>query len=292
MRTVLIAFALAFLASLLLTWAVREIARRYGLYDQQGGRKIHRGDIPRVGGIAVTFAFAVPLVALYVWGNKISTEIFRDQPMILALILGRRDRRDHRDRRRHGRAARAMEACRADRRGARRVRGRRPDRPPLDPARRLRGARRALAAGHGALVPRRDQRGQPRRRARRSRRKRRRARGRHALRHVAHRGRLPGGGRAREPRRQHARLPAVQRATGEHLPRRHGQPRARLRPGPRLGPQRAEDVRVVLDHRGLHRARRADLRPRHGLRAAAADRAIRRSRPTSTTCTTSCFGRA
>jgi UDP-GlcNAc:undecaprenyl-phosphate GlcNAc-1-phosphate transferase len=88
MRTVLIAFALAFLASLLLTWLVREVARRHGLYDEQGGRKIHRGEIPRVGGIAVTGAFAVPLVALYLWGNKISTEIFRDQPMVLALVLG------------------------------------------------------------------------------------------------------------------------------------------------------------------------------------------------------------
>jgi UDP-GlcNAc:undecaprenyl-phosphate/decaprenyl-phosphate GlcNAc-1-phosphate transferase len=88
MRTVLIAFALAFVASLLFTWAVREMARRYGFYDQQGGRKIHRGEIPRLGGIAVTFAFAVPLVALYLWGNKISTEIFRDQPMVLALVLG------------------------------------------------------------------------------------------------------------------------------------------------------------------------------------------------------------
>ena len=88
MRTVLIAFALAFLASLLFTWAVRELARRYGLYDQQGGRKIHRGEIPRLGGVAVTLALAVPLIGLSVWGNKISTEIFRNEPMVLALVLG------------------------------------------------------------------------------------------------------------------------------------------------------------------------------------------------------------
>jgi UDP-GlcNAc:undecaprenyl-phosphate/decaprenyl-phosphate GlcNAc-1-phosphate transferase len=88
MRTVLIAFAIAFLASLLCTWGVRELARRYGLYDQQGGRKIHSGEIPRLGGVAVTFAFAIPLVALYLWGNKISAEIFNDQPMIRALLLG------------------------------------------------------------------------------------------------------------------------------------------------------------------------------------------------------------
>lgn len=89
MRTVLVAFAIAFLVGLVCTWCVRELARRFHLYDDDDrGRKVHSGDIPRLGGIGVAIGFSVPLLGLYLWSNKISVEIWSDAALIQGLLLG------------------------------------------------------------------------------------------------------------------------------------------------------------------------------------------------------------
>ena len=53
MRTYLITFALSLIIALLLTPWIRDWAHRRKLIDEPGGRKIHKGAIPRLGGVAI-----------------------------------------------------------------------------------------------------------------------------------------------------------------------------------------------------------------------------------------------
>ena len=50
---------LTFVLSLLLTWLIIKICKRYEIYDEIDPRKIHSGNIPRLGGVAVFVSFFV-----------------------------------------------------------------------------------------------------------------------------------------------------------------------------------------------------------------------------------------
>jgi UDP-GlcNAc:undecaprenyl-phosphate GlcNAc-1-phosphate transferase len=88
MRTFLIAFALAFFTGIALTWMIRNLAIRAGLYDKPEGRKIHSQPIPRLGGIAVAIAFFVPIVGLALWNNDISEAFFAERGLLISLTCG------------------------------------------------------------------------------------------------------------------------------------------------------------------------------------------------------------
>ncbi len=89
MRTYLIACALSASAGLVLTWLVRNLAVRHKLYDEpEGGRKLHRRPIPRLGGVAVVLAFSLPLLALSFYSNRITHTIFQERGMLMALLTG------------------------------------------------------------------------------------------------------------------------------------------------------------------------------------------------------------
>lgn len=89
MRTLLVAFALSFLTGLALTWLVRNLALRWGLVDEVGGRKIHRRPVPRFGGVAVALAFALPLAGLVLfYPNDISAALYAERPLLIALVGG------------------------------------------------------------------------------------------------------------------------------------------------------------------------------------------------------------
>ncbi|OHB66379.1 MAG: hypothetical protein A2V70_18960 [Planctomycetes bacterium RBG_13_63_9] len=63
MKSLLIAFAVAFGASLLLTAVVRAVARRWGIVDRPDGkRKLHALPVPLWGGVAVYLAVVLGLV--------------------------------------------------------------------------------------------------------------------------------------------------------------------------------------------------------------------------------------
>ena len=63
-RLSILAFASALLASLALTYVVRERARRALLFDPTGDRKLHTQPIPRVGGIAIFWSVSLALLAM------------------------------------------------------------------------------------------------------------------------------------------------------------------------------------------------------------------------------------
>src|SRR5881394_371820 len=55
-------FVCAFLVSVLGTYLARRYARRLGLMDDPGHRKVHTVATPRNGGIGIFWGFALPLV--------------------------------------------------------------------------------------------------------------------------------------------------------------------------------------------------------------------------------------
>src|SRR4051812_12186220 len=61
----IVGFAAALVTSVVATYTVRERARRTLLFDNQEDRKVHRGDIPRLGGVAVFVASAVGLSSIF-----------------------------------------------------------------------------------------------------------------------------------------------------------------------------------------------------------------------------------
>lgn len=58
-------FGAAFLLALLLTPLAGRLGERWGLVDRPGGRRAHRGEIPRTGGIALFGAFALTLLTAF-----------------------------------------------------------------------------------------------------------------------------------------------------------------------------------------------------------------------------------
>ena len=63
-RLSLLAFGGALLASLVLTYVVRERATRAALFDPMDDRKVHTRNIPRVGGVAIFLSVVLALLAM------------------------------------------------------------------------------------------------------------------------------------------------------------------------------------------------------------------------------------
>ena len=60
---------IAFVATILLIILLRPLALRYGLTDRPGERKLHQGEIPLVGGIAIYFGIAISVLTAYWLGD-------------------------------------------------------------------------------------------------------------------------------------------------------------------------------------------------------------------------------
>lgn len=88
MTTYLFTFLLPIVAAIFLTPAVRRLAMVVGAVDQPDARRIHVVPTPRMGGLAVAFAFVVPLFLLYFHPNRIRDAFFRDPALLWGLGLG------------------------------------------------------------------------------------------------------------------------------------------------------------------------------------------------------------
>ena len=90
MTTCLGAAALAFIAAVLGTVVVRRLALRLGVVDRPDGyRKIHQREMPRLGGVAIYAAFALPLVALWCFPTTgLAPLIRRHAVELLGLLAG------------------------------------------------------------------------------------------------------------------------------------------------------------------------------------------------------------
>jgi UDP-GlcNAc:undecaprenyl-phosphate GlcNAc-1-phosphate transferase len=89
MLTYLVAFALAFGVSAVLTPLLRILAPAIGGLDRAASsRKVHRTPIPRIGGVAIVIGFFVPLVGLFVYTNDVSALFLSDKARVAGLFVG------------------------------------------------------------------------------------------------------------------------------------------------------------------------------------------------------------
>jgi len=89
MRTYLIAFSLSVVFGVLLTRLIRDLALHFRWVDSpEDDRKIHTRPIPRLGGVAIAIAFALPFIGLRLYENDISVAVRVDPNLIPALVGG------------------------------------------------------------------------------------------------------------------------------------------------------------------------------------------------------------
>ena len=89
MRTYLVAFALALIVSALATPLVAWFAHRLNWLDEPNEeRKVHDTPIPRLGGVAVVFAFFTPILGLFLYENRVSDLLYSDQRLVTGLFGG------------------------------------------------------------------------------------------------------------------------------------------------------------------------------------------------------------
>ncbi|MHC1729934.1 MAG: glycosyltransferase family 4 protein [Syntrophobacteraceae bacterium] len=86
MKTVLTIFLVSLCLALLLTPLATRIARRFDLVDRPSGRKIHTRPIPRIGGVAIFFAFFAPFTGTLVYTNDLIAKIHSDPALFLVVI--------------------------------------------------------------------------------------------------------------------------------------------------------------------------------------------------------------
>jgi UDP-GlcNAc:undecaprenyl-phosphate GlcNAc-1-phosphate transferase len=86
--TPILGFALAFLLAVALTPMVRRLALVVGAVDAAGTGKIHRGEVPRLGGVAIAAAFYLPVAGLALRSNLFSGSLYADPRRIGALLGG------------------------------------------------------------------------------------------------------------------------------------------------------------------------------------------------------------
>jgi UDP-GlcNAc:undecaprenyl-phosphate GlcNAc-1-phosphate transferase len=82
------ALVLALIVAAAVTPLVRTFARRAGVVDEPGGRRVHTKVIPRLGGIAVVLGFFAPLIALAFTQSDVAGMFFEDPLRALGLAGG------------------------------------------------------------------------------------------------------------------------------------------------------------------------------------------------------------
>jgi UDP-GlcNAc:undecaprenyl-phosphate GlcNAc-1-phosphate transferase len=88
MRASLGALVLSLVVAAAVTPVVRTIARRAGVVDNPGGRRVHTRTIPRLGGIAVVVGFFAPLAALAFTQSDVAEMFFADPLRMVGLAAG------------------------------------------------------------------------------------------------------------------------------------------------------------------------------------------------------------
>ncbi len=82
----LLTFLVALLLTILFTPMVRRLAPQIGAVDHPSERKVHHGDIPRAGGIAIFLGFMISMLIALIWGNIAGLHI--NLRPIIGLFLG------------------------------------------------------------------------------------------------------------------------------------------------------------------------------------------------------------
>lgn len=87
MNTILALFGSSLLLALLVTPLITYLAVRFDLVDKPSGRKVHTRPIPRIGGVAIFFAFFAPFVGMLVYSSDLITRVL-SEPSLLWVLGG------------------------------------------------------------------------------------------------------------------------------------------------------------------------------------------------------------
>jgi UDP-GlcNAc:undecaprenyl-phosphate GlcNAc-1-phosphate transferase len=79
MSRIIVQISLPLLVTMLFMFALRPVARGLGLIDRPGGRKMHLGEIPVIGGLSMTLGFLI--------ASMFSTTAVQDYPFFIAAVL-------------------------------------------------------------------------------------------------------------------------------------------------------------------------------------------------------------
>jgi len=88
MKTYLISFLISFFYLLAVTPLLIKIGIKFGFVDKVNRRKIHRGVIPRIGGIGIATGTLFPLLLLYFYDNDVSQMLYNPPTNAYIIVLG------------------------------------------------------------------------------------------------------------------------------------------------------------------------------------------------------------
>jgi len=88
MKTYLTSFIVSFLFVVAITPFLINFGKKHGFVDKVNRRKIHRGAIPRIGGIGIALGTLFPLFLLYFYDNSVSQILFGSRSNIFVIIVG------------------------------------------------------------------------------------------------------------------------------------------------------------------------------------------------------------
>lgn len=81
-------FAGAFILCYVLVPLVKRAALEVGASDPPSERRIHQGQVPTLGGIAVAVPVYLGIGVLYCWPNAVSRQFFESEMQVVALLIG------------------------------------------------------------------------------------------------------------------------------------------------------------------------------------------------------------
>jgi UDP-GlcNAc:undecaprenyl-phosphate/decaprenyl-phosphate GlcNAc-1-phosphate transferase len=88
MRTFVAAFFIATVVAAVLTPFVRALAFRIGAVTAPGERHVHAHSTPRLGGVAIFFAFLAPLVSLFFVDTGVAVAVQAQPELVVGLLFG------------------------------------------------------------------------------------------------------------------------------------------------------------------------------------------------------------
>ena len=88
MKTYLTSFIVSFLFVVSATPFLIDFGKKHGFVDKVNRRKIHRGAIPRIGGIGIALGTLFPLFLLYFYNNSVSHILFGSSSNVFVIIVG------------------------------------------------------------------------------------------------------------------------------------------------------------------------------------------------------------
>jgi len=88
MTSLLAIFLFSFICSLILTPISGSLGNKLGAIDRPDERKIHSGDIPRIGGLAMGISFIVTLYASSFFFTTVTDHLILNRKIVFCLIGG------------------------------------------------------------------------------------------------------------------------------------------------------------------------------------------------------------